>query len=246
MNQGVKVLIGHASDLHGKLTPILTNTREPHLWVLTGDLWPNKTRGDASIEIPFQTEFIEKNVADLRKAFGGKPVLVIDGNHCYAPTVELFKKHGIDARQVELERKTVEFRTKDILTGDGGSRAALTYAGFREIPYIAGEWMGEVSDQAVMTSLVDKVVGESPNLLITHCPANGIMDNRYGASREGVFGYGIPQLTSQLFYRPHSIKAHLFGHIHQVPGEEVHTAEDGHKIVFSNAACTLRFVEVEL
>ena len=62
---------------------------------------------------------------------------------------------------------------------------------------------------------------------MTHCPPGGILDDATGGGH-----YGIPYITSCLMNTPHSVRAHLFGHIH---GDGGKTKTEG-DVLFSNAA----------
>lgn len=222
----MKIRIAHSSDQHGHLTRFDPGfeLKDIDLWVITGDLLPNSTRGEVHYEVPFQTDFLNANIEFFKKLFGSIPVLVQDGNHDYAPTQQILAAAGIDARQV--------LRTKQEIVL-GTEKKAVSYAGFREINWLAGEWNGEARFPEIC-AIVDQVMGESPDLLITHSPTQGIMDGVKDS-------YGVASLASQLSYRPHTVKAHLHGHTHESHGIEIHN-----NIVFSNAATTIQIVEVDL
>ena len=205
-----QIKIYHSSDEHGSYLPLAEFAEAngpPDLWILTGDFFPNMTRGDANQEIPYQIGYFQASLPILKRAFKRVPILVQAGNHDYADLVSLLHKNLFDAYGVS--------ETKSSITV-GQDRIPVSYAGFRQIPYIAGEWNGE-TDYATLASLVDKVVGESPDLMINHAPPAGILDGEH---------YGIPALTSQLFYREHKIKAVLFGHVHRTSGAKVITVKD--------------------
>jgi Icc-related predicted phosphoesterase len=223
------IRIGHFSDLHSNIIPLLEYSGPlPDLWVSTGDFLPNISRGDRAVDVPVQTEWLEKVIPDLREAFGQRPVLCQEGNHDHISIAPIFQQNGILAFQVHKEKRTINVAGKD-----------WTYAGFREIPYIVGEWEGE-ADDATMREIVRNVMVENPDLLICHAPPAGILDNRYSNSKHGVFGYGIQHLTSSLMYQEHQIQCVMFGHIHNDHGGQTHQG-----ITFSNAATVLRFVEIE-
>lgn len=221
----MKIRIGHFSDTHGRYAERLSHAfefKDIDFWVCTGDLMPNSTRAEREYEVPFQTKDLEAQNDFFKKLFAGKPVLVQDGNHCYAPTQKIWSAAGIDARQVERTKKEIVVKEK-----------TLSYAGFREINWIAGEWAGETHHPEI-TAIVDQVVGVNPDLLITHAPTQGIMDGIEDR-------YGVGALASQLFYRENTIKAHLHGHTHKCRGFE----EKG-GILFSNAATTAQVVELDV
>lgn len=216
------MLIAHASDLHGDITPMLDLHRmkgQPDVWVLTGDMFPNKTRGVVAEEIPFQEEWAAANKERLTDLLEGQKVVLVPGNHDYADLAEILRSCGAHVFEV---------------TPEGVEVLGLRWAGFREIPYIMGEWAGETHD---FTDLVDRVVATDPDILVTHAPAAGILD----IGCQG-FNKGINQLTSALSYRMRNVKAHFFGHVHTSGGE--HCYDMG--ILFANGAETCRMFEMDV
>lgn len=212
--------IGHASDLHGDLRELLSGDVCPDVWVLSGDVCPNETRGIVAHEVPYQTAWF-RGVSDALVArFGDRPVLVVPGNHDYIDLAALLRSCGVDATNV---------------TPEGVEVAGVRFAGFREVPWMAGEWNGECRDFA---DLVGRTFDSDPEVIVTHAPPAGILDD----DGLGEFGHGggIPALTTALTYRPHRVRAHLFGHIHEHGGRDVE--EMG--IRFYNGAEHVRIVEV--
>lgn len=207
------MLIGHLSDLHGALKRVLDTNTNPDLWIATGDMFPNRTRGDVVVEVSHQRnwwDFYGKKISDR---FQGRPVVVVDGNHDYISFAQALREHGVEAYDIS-ESPTV---------------LGMKFAGFREIPYIAGEWNGENHD---FRSVVDEAFAQDPDILVTHAPPAGILDEDcHGA------GYGINLLMQALSYRPHKIRAHFFGHAHECGGKTVE--EMG--IRFFNGATKVRF-----
>jgi Icc-related predicted phosphoesterase len=220
------IRIAHFSDLHSDLTRLAhcLDLKGVDLWVTSGDFFNNSTRGEVKYEVPYQTRWLGLNIDFFKKLFGETPVLVQDGNHDYAPTQQIFAAAGIDARQVHRTKREVVL---------GAEKKVLTYAGFREINWIAGEWNGE-THPTDMAGIVDQVMGENPDLLINHSPPGGILDGAFAH-------YGIPSLAGQLSYREHTVKANLFGHCHDSAGIKI---EDG--VIYSNAATTMNIVEIDV
>ncbi len=224
------VLIGHFSDLHGNLAPLRgTLEREPDLWISTGDILAEDRQRPISKQAAVQHDWITKYLEFFKRRFGDKPVLMVNGNHCWIDPVPRFQEAGIDARAVDL-------RVQKVL--------GLTYAGF---PYInpVDNPAEDVDGKKIkwnyerfageMQELVDTFFSqETPELLITHSPAAGILDKADSGLR-----YGISPLASKLFFSYHEVRYHFFGHIHQSAGM---IKEGG--ITFSNASCRLQFVEV--
>lgn len=206
----------HTSDLHGirgSLIKSLENL-DFDVWVDSGDFFPNTTRGIVDVEIPFQTHWAGKLLTKIAEilVLRGKPMISVPGNHDYISLATILRGMGVEA--YDLTEGPVDL---------GGER----FAGYREIPYLIGEWAGECHDfQSVVASTFD----QNPTVLVTHAPAAGFLDG----DGEG-HSHGVAFLSSTLQYAPHSIKAHLFGHIHRAGGGRL-TEMD---IQFSNAATQL-------
>ena len=208
----------HTSDLHGSYKPLLAalSAGDFDLWVDSGDFFPNSTRGIASVEASYQAKWFGAYKAlgeRIAVALNGKPLVSVGGNHDYVSLAALVRAAGGTA--YDLSDAPVEV-------------CGLKFAGFRQIPWIAGEWNGETHD---FTGLVDAALGADPDVLVTHAPPYGILDED---------GYGIGPLTTALAYRPHRIKAHLFGHAHHNGGQ---TAQEM-GILFHNGATGIEKVTV--
>lgn len=205
--------VGHFSDLHGngsvlKALPVL-----PDIWVSTGDFFPNKTRGHTEIEPSFQREWFELNKKSIIETLGGKPIVSIDGNHDFVSLVDLLQEEDYPAFQAN---------SKEIVMLNG-----TRFAGFREIPFIVGQWKGEVWESE-LRELSYKCLSLNPDILLTHTPPANICSEHYGSNA----------LLAALQYGKHNIKFHLFGHDHDGVGV---VEEMG--IFFSNAATTFRLIE---
>lgn len=204
----------HTSDLHGQYEGLLRllSGEVFDLWVDTGDFFPNKTRGDVWVEGPYQTRWFTqyKDLGPkIRDALNGTPVVCVSGNHDYVDLAELLHRADVVAHNVADG-------PVDIL--------GLRFAGFREIPWIAGEWAGEMHD---ISPLVEKALSFEPDILVTHSPPMGILDK----TTERKPG-GVASITTSLSYKPHKVQAHLFGHIHE-QGQRTKREID---VLFSNAA----------
>lgn len=203
----------HTSDLHGQYEGLLRllSGEVFDLWVDTGDFFPNRTRGDREIEVPYQAKWFEwKRLGSrLVEALEDVPLVCVSGNHDYVDLAGLIR-----------EAEGVAYNVSDGPAVVGG----LSFSGFREIPWMGGEWNGEAHD---FTPLVKKTLEEDPDVLVTHSPPGGILDK----STDG-HPCGVNALTSQLTYTQHKVRAHLFGHIHEQGGLMVEDLE----IKFSNAA----------
>lgn len=204
--------IAHASDLHGRYEVLDRVGRDvPDLWALTGDFFPNHTRGDAKVEVPWQTRWFAWKGEEIVSRLRGAPVLIVPGNHDYADLARLLRLVGVDAHEVTTEG--VQFR-------------GVKFSGFGHIPFIAGEWNREAS-QPELHELTRLTLESDPEVILTHSPPNGILNGRYP---------GISSLTTALAYQKHRVHLHLFGHAHEDGGRFV----EHRGIRFVNSATTLR------
>lgn len=213
----------HTSDLHGAYHKLLTQLEtvpDLSVWVDTGDFFPNKTRG-TPIEHDYQRKWaiewtkvthriakicIDRNIS----------VISVSGNHDYVSLANLLKISGMAASNVfDLSSAT----NSTIVHG-------IKFAGFREIPWIVGEWAGE-TELAEFKDIINTAMAHNPDILVTHSPPGGILDN---ATDGGT--WGVPAITSYLMNVPHNVKVHLFGHVHGDGGKQVFEGD----IQFSNAA----------
>lgn len=216
--------IGHASDLHGRYG-MLDRIDLPDVWAITGDFFPNEGRAAtgrivAAAEVDHQVRWWRHKGPSVMRRLGGRPVLWVGGNHDFVSLEKMLKSSGYEGDAYDVTLGPVDI---------GGHR----FSGFREIPYIDGEWVGESHD---LSGVVDRVVDEDPTVLLTHAPPAGILD---GGPHSG-HGGGVSPLTTALTWRLHRVVAHLFGHIHEFGGRQVE--EMG--IRFVNGAEDVRLVEI--
>jgi Icc-related predicted phosphoesterase len=225
-------IAGHFSDLHGNLKPLRLNKVEPDFWVWTGDIlredWSRPRRDQMAI----QHSWMKKHAKDFKRYFMNKPVLLVNGNHDWIDPVPYLADAGVDVRPVTLWKQEI---------------LGFTYSGFPLICFIDNtahdcegkpiRWMYEASDEEKRQA-VDAVFKDPPDLLITHSPPYGIMDE---SARTPGRHFGISQLADALSMREHKIRYQFCGHIHERAGVLQHS-ELG--MTFSNAACRLQFIEV--
>ncbi len=192
----------HTSDLHGSI-------RSKHLlcdfdiWIDTGDFFPNKTRGERSVEIPHQKRWFERKAAYVLEALNGRPLISVPGNHDYISLAQFFHNYfGYENAHEIVSGKIVEVNN-------------IRFGGFPNIPWIEGEWNYETHN-AEMSDIVQLCPLSDIDVLLTHAPPGSILDIGFGN-----VNYGIPSLTSALFYTEHNIKHHFFGHIHTCGGMSV-------------------------
>lgn len=225
-----KLVVGHFSDNHGQVPYRDPNIELPDVWVCSGDFFPNSTRGVADREVAFQRSWYRNKANSLywwsfkgnvspaqrfMEFFGGVPVLVVHGNHDFANLVDLLQEDCYPAFEVPETGMDYE---------------GLRWAGARHIPWIAGEWNGELRANDISRVMSD-VFDTDPDVLVTHVPPHGILSNMYGCNA----------LANCFAYRTHKIKTHMFGHVHEQGGQT--TTING--VLHSNAACNLNYVIIE-
>lgn len=213
----------HSSDLHGDYKALLGWTEPFDVWVDTGDFFPNRGRvartghqilDDEERRYQLRWLKLKELLARLAAWLGGRPLVSVPGNHDFLPLAAMLRAHGADAHAV---------------TPAGVDAAGLRWAGFREIPWIDGEWPGEARD---FDGLVDATWAAAPDVLVTHAPAAGILD---GNGR-----YGVGALADALASRPHRIRMHLFGHEHEDGGRTLERAG----VLHANGAKSVRLHEL--
>ncbi|NBR00758.1 MAG: hypothetical protein EBT79_10020 [Actinobacteria bacterium] len=218
--------IGHASDLHGRYEK-LERIELPDVWAITGDFFPNRGRGPAGRivaedEVGHQIRWWRHRGPSIMRRLGGRPVLWVGGNHDFVSLAGMLRMSRYAGAVHDVANQPVDI---------DGHR----FAGFREIPYMDGEWVGEAHD---LSEVVDRAMDADPTVLLTHAPPAGILDDD-GMGAHG-HGGGVSPLTTALTWRPHRVVAHLFGHIHEHGGRQVE--EMG--IRFVNGAGCVTTVEI--
>lgn len=219
------IRIAHISDTHDHPS-IVTSVGgiECDLIVLTGDILNNKGRTPATggcivphMERKYQESWFRKQAKKWAPAFRGRPVIYVPGNHDFIGIENWLRHYGhTNIVTITDSKPSVEMFGK-------------VFAGFRQVPYIAGEWMGEDHD---IRTHVERAMACDPDILVTHAPCGGILD--------GTGGYGVAALSSALFFKPNRVTHHLFGHEHSCGGQVVTEGP----ITFSNAACHMNIIEV--
>lgn len=187
----------HSSDLHGE-THKLFEHRDFDVWLDTGDFFPNASRGNIPIEEDFQTRWFGNQIEGILTWLQGRPVLSVPGNHDFVSLSRLLQRVGhTESREI---------------TPDGVVAGDMRWSGFRNINWIMGEWAGE-SHHEELSGLVRRTWASQPDILVTHAPPGGILDETQG--------YGIGALSVALRYNPHNIHTHFFGHCHGDAGKSV-------------------------
>ena len=206
----------HFSDNHGKIDWLRKiDLSKIDCVVSTGDFFPNCSRGNRVKEVGFQTRWFDSIVEEFKEILGDLPFLVVDGNHDYIPLGQAMLLAG--------------YSNVIPITPEGVTVGGIKFAGFGEVPYFTGEWNRE-TDWEDLRDLVEDTMFSKPDVLVTHAPCLGILDD----------GIGIEPLSTALSYEHHNVRHHLFGHNHLNGGHSREVMD----IMFHNAATTYGIVVV--
>lgn len=214
--------IAHVSDIHGHYKILGMIEDLPDLWCLTGDIFPYmgfndyNEWGTPSSEIPHQIRWWGHKGDSFVRRLGGKPVLLVPGNHDFADLASLLRRDGVNAREVTPEG--LEFR-------------GIRFAGHGHIPFIQGRWNREVFDDQLRDLAHRTLTEGNPDVLMTHAPPGHILGGEHP---------GDAPLLTALTYQYHRVRVHLFGHIHETGGRMV----EHMGIKFYNSATTLQEIEL--
>lgn len=209
-------LIAHGSDTHGRPSIIgaIADLKADAL-LLTGDCiqnkgrvrmitgWSTEMRIWPMLEIKYQNRWFRKQAKKWAKALDGRPVITVGGNHCFISPARWLRHYGVTVYEITKENPSFEMFGK-------------TWAGFREVPHMMDEWVGETYDSD-FDAVIQRALDCNPDILITHAPPAGILDCGDGEYDRR----GISKLTTALANQPHNITHHFFGHAHFDGGKVV-------------------------
>lgn len=197
--------------------------------LLTGDVIQNLGRVTRTLmeirphyEVKYQQAWFRKQAKKWAKDIGDRPVITVRGNHDFISVARWLRHYGVTVFEITDDNPCVELLGK-------------RWAGFRHVPYLAGEWCGE-RRQSDFSEIISSAFVTNPDILVTHAPPAGILECGDDASDLR----GITALATALTYQPHNITHHFFGHAHSDGCKAVE--EMG--IVFANGAggCTVHTI----
>lgn len=204
-----KIRIKHTSDLHGsaqKQKFILGLAKDNwDIWLDTGDFCPDKF---SVWDKEYQLDWIYRISDHIIEAMAGRPAVFLAGNHDHIDVGPWFNSPQLSKANTYIVHK------------------GITISGFREIPFIKGDWVGEIEPE-LFSPLCDQMEALNPQILMTHVPPQGILDFAGGKNLGSQILY--ERLLVQKTLRP---QLHLFGHINEGRGK----IEEHEGIIFSNAA----------
>lgn len=203
--------------------------------VCSGDFYPNLHWGSnrkkelVKQEIEYQNKWFISQLKPFKEFIQNKPFLWSSGNHDWAEPVSILNQNGIEA--YDLDNKVIEF-------------AGLSWAGFPYIPLINNNWNFE-KDSNEMRQEVQKFLDrlkaankfDSLDVLVCHCPPNGILDNDEGRGGHLGNSHMANALNYQFTNRP---KLYLCGHVHEQAGK----IEMLDEMIVSNAATTWNIIDL--
>lgn len=213
----------HCSDTHGRL-PVLPKDGE--FVIHSGDYLPNASRGNLTIELPFQERWIRANAENLKEWLGGRSFLFSSGNHDFIDPCPIMVECGIDA--INLNDKVTLYK-------------GLNFYGFPYVPFIAGEWAGEkhlpeMHDE--MNRMLRRIKDSEAkiDILVSHAPPFGVLDVYMNEH------LGNTLMTNMMAYQEMDPlpRYYLCGHIH-----ESHGSAELFGVTISNAATRVHSIDIQ-
>ncbi len=189
----------HISDTHGSVPAIDLDGVD--IVCHSGDILPNRTRGDLNIEPGWQETWMMQNAHRFVEQLGGKPLVYVRGNHDFISPVPALVACGVEAYDI---------------TGRGCEVGGVKFYGFGSTPLFNGEWWSELRPE-VMELAVEEVKLDleayKPRVFVSHGPLYGYLDTCRGQH------LGNRHLRDMLFenceWLPEIV---LCGHIHEACG----------------------------
>jgi Icc-related predicted phosphoesterase len=200
----------HLSDTHGRHSQPFP---EAEAILHTGDLLPNKTRGNRHIEPGYQEHWLRSVLPTLITWTAGRPFLFMPGNHDFFDPCPIMRRAGIEAHNLwEDGPKTID---------------GVRFAGVPHVPWFGGDWNHEAPEAEIEHHLS---LLPSVDVLVTHCPPHGVLDNAlapFGRSN------AIGSRAIREYVDSRNPTWHLFGHCHEQGG----ASHEGGGTRFVNGAC---------
>ncbi len=187
----------HISDTHGTFPELPAGG---DVIIHSGDLMPNKTRGNREVEPAFQAEWLHRNANRFRELLNGRTMLLCRANHDFATGAQSILQ-GSGVNVVDITNRLYQF--------DG-----LTFYGFPYVNYQCGEWNFEVTG-GEMADKVEAIPWADIDVMVAHSPIAGILDECYG---DHIGSRAMAHALSYMVPRKQWPKAYLHGHAHEARG----------------------------
>lgn len=218
------VRIVHISDTHNNTTK---NIPECDILIHSGDLG---IMGDLQ-EIRRGLHWLKDQPAKYKVLVPGNHEVCFDDDHL----------DGLDSEEVlELLQSIPEEYGVNVLLNSSIELEGLTLTGCSLQPPFMGWAFG--ADSSMRAQVYKNLLANNPDILITHCPPNGILDTN--AERIPIH-VGCPMLRTLLVHQldkpDNKLKLHCFGHIHESSGVYI----DSNGMIYSNAACRTNYFNLE-
>jgi Icc-related predicted phosphoesterase len=217
------IKIVHLSDWHE--TPDFLKPVEYHsdadFVIATGDMVANSihwNRGNLYAEREIQRSWWLGIREYISLCWPNATIVAVPGNHDYCDYGTKKYVFSIDGKRTE------SFAVKGV-----------RFTGFRGVPYFRGQWNSEL-DARELAFRVSKL-DPNADVLLTHTPPYQIMDVTGGLVYAG--SMALREWVDNKWQG----KLHCFGHIHECGGK-VSRNDKGQQ--FSNASCTMNYLEIDL
>jgi Icc-related predicted phosphoesterase len=220
----------HVSDTHGRdLTTIPLEGID--VVVHSGDIGPtvgrDVDRGERIRpvkEIRAQRRWWRRQAPRLAAWLGTRPFLYVLGNHDFYQPEEVLCEAGIGVHNLSRVHCQV---------------GPVSFYGYRFIPYVEGEWAGELRERQIAADALDF---PDCDVLVTHAPPHGILDV------DGGRHHGSTALRDEyLDHRPRRPwpKVWLCGHVHPFGGRRMPLDNGrGRRTLVVNSAETYQVIQL--
>jgi Icc-related predicted phosphoesterase len=213
----------HLSDTHGAdIMQIPLNGID--VIVHSGDFQPTKGRRMGErirpvAEVRYQERWARKNASAIAAWAGSRPFVFVPGNHDFFNPKTDFAMAGMDVSWLPNGSVTI---------------AGVHFYGYRFVPYVDGEWSGELSEHDIAEhahSFPDV------DVLVTHAPPRGVLDYESGHH------WGSTALANEYVYQREGRqpKVWLCGHVHAEGGRQKPLG----RTLVVNSATTYQVIELE-
>lgn len=209
----------HLSDTHGGM-PTLQSAGD--VVVHSGDLLPNRSFGNRTIEHAVQRYWLEDNMTKFKPWLGKRTLLYCPGNHDFVDPVPYFRDVGVDAR---------------LLCNSFLELEGVGFYGFPWTPtFYDWNWMcGPEEMRTRLAPAVELMEQDTIDVFISHGPMYGVLDRNNQGER-----CGSKVVRDVMQTVNHPPKLFLHGHIHEAAGIQGWSRG----MFVSNAACTQHVLSV--